>query len=52
MPSLYAVQSHLNALYTNHILRATYAFCNLAHHAEIIPILPTFESEIDRYDTA
>jgi hypothetical protein len=35
-----------------HILRVTYAFYNLTHHAEIVPILPTSESEIDRYATA
>jgi NTE family protein len=52
MRSFYAVQSHLNAVYINNILRATYAFYNLAHHAEIIPILPTFEREIGNFDTA
>jgi hypothetical protein len=45
-------QSHLNAVYINNILRATYAFYNLAHHAEIIPILPVFDKEIGNFETA
>jgi NTE family protein len=47
-----AVQSHLNAIYMNHILRATYAFYNLAHHAEIIPVIPEFDDSISNFDTA
>lgn len=35
----YAFQ--VNSVYTNNLLRANYAFHNLAHHAEIIPVLPT-----------
>ena len=52
MRSFNAVQSHLNAIYINNILRATYSFYNLAHHAEIIPILPVFEKEIGNFDAA
>lgn len=52
MRSFNAVQSHLNAVYINNILRAKYAFHNLAHHAEIIPILPTFERKIGNFDGA
>ena len=51
MRSFNAVQAHLNAVYINNILRATFAFYNLAHHAEIIPILPIFEKEIGNFDT-
>ena len=36
----------------DNILRAKSAFHNLAHHAEILPILPTFKREIGSYDTA
>jgi NTE family protein len=50
MRSFNAVQSHLNAVYINTILRAKYAFYNLAHHAEIIPILPDFERKIGSFD--
>lgn len=51
MRSMDAVQSQLNAIYINNILRATYAFHNLAHHAEIIPLLPDFEKNIGNFDT-
>jgi NTE family protein len=52
MRSFNAVQSHLSAIYINNILRSTYAFYNLAHHAEIIPILPAFDREFGNFDTA
>ena len=32
---------------TNHLLRATYAFYSVAHHAEIIPMLPEFDRPIN-----
>jgi NTE family protein len=52
MRSFNAVQTHLNSIYINNILRATYAFYNLAHHAEIIPILPDLEGLSGNFDTA
>lgn len=51
MRSFNAVQTHLNAVYMNHILRSTYAFYNLAHHAEIISIWPDFDRRISSFDT-
>jgi NTE family protein len=48
--SRYAFQ--LNSVYTNNLLRASYAFHNLAHHAEIIPVLPEFDRPIGLFDTA
>jgi len=45
----YAFQ--LNSIYTNNLLRANFAFHNLAHHAEIIPILPEFEGNVGLFDT-
>jgi len=45
----YAFQ--VNSIYTNNLLRANYSFHNLAHHAEIIPMLPDFEREIRLFDT-
>ena len=42
---------HVNSIYTNNLLRANYAFHSLAHHAEIIPILPEFREHIGLYDT-
>ena len=41
--SMTAVQEQLNSIYMNNILTSTYAFYNLAHHAEIFPILPEFD---------
>lgn len=35
----------------NHLLRSTYAFYSLAHHAELIPILPEFDRPIGLRDT-
>ena len=32
-------------------LRATYAFHNLAHYAEIIPVWPEFDRQISSFDT-
>jgi len=52
MRSFNAVQSHLNAIYINTILQAKFAFYNLAHHAEIIHILPTFDRVIGNFDNA
>ena len=52
MRSFNAVQTHLNAVYINNILQATYSFYNLAHHAEIIPVLPVFDHEIGNFETA
>jgi NTE family protein len=45
----YAFQ--INSIYTNNLLRANYSFHNLAHHAEIIPILPEFDRPIRLFDT-
>jgi NTE family protein len=49
--SMLAVQAQLNSLYMNNILKATYAFHNLAHHAEIITIVPEFEKPLGMFDT-
>ena len=52
MNSYTAVTTHFNSLYMNNILKATFAFYNVAHHAEIVPILPDFEKPIGTFDTA
>jgi NTE family protein len=49
--SFNAVQTHLNSIYINNLLRATYAFYNLAHHAEIIPLWPNFDRNVSTFDT-
>ena len=48
--SMTAVQEQLNSIYMNNILNATYAFYNLAHHAEIFPVIPEFESTVSMFD--
>ncbi len=48
--SMTAVQEQLNNIYMNNILNATYAFYNLAHHAEIFPIMPEFDGPISMFD--
>ena len=45
----YAFQ--VNSIYTNNLLRANFAFHNLAHHAEIITVLPEFNRTIGLFDT-
>jgi NTE family protein len=37
---------------TNNLLRANFAFQNLAHHSELILILPEFEGRVNAFDTA
>lgn len=46
----YAFQ--VNSIYTNNLLRANFSFHNLAHHTEIITVLPEFERRIGLFDTA
>lgn len=45
-----AVTAHFNAIYMNNILRSSFAFHNLAHHAEIVTLLPEFDREIGSFD--
>lgn len=42
---------HITSIYTNNLLRANFAFNNLTHHAEIIPILPEFDRPVRLFDT-
>jgi NTE family protein len=51
MRSYATVTAHFNSIYMNNILRATFAFSNLAHHGELIPILPQFEHPIGTFDS-
>lgn len=41
---------HLQALVVNQLLRAQYAFYNLSHHAEMIPIIPEFDQPVGMRD--
>lgn len=45
-----AVQEQLNSIHMNNILNSTYAFYNLAHHAEIFPIFPEFDEPLSMFD--
>lgn len=42
---------HLSGLIANNLLQASFAFYNLAHHSEIVLVVPKFESEIQMFDT-
>jgi NTE family protein len=42
---------HLSSILSNNLLEATLAFYQQAYHAELIPIIPHFESEIGMFDT-
>jgi len=42
---------HINSVMTNNLFQSNFAFHNLAHYAEIIPIMPEFEQEITLFDT-
>jgi len=48
--SMTAVQEQLNSIYMNNILTSTYAFYNLAHHAEIFPVIPEFDRSLSMFD--
>lgn len=41
---------HLKSMAVNHLYRAQYAFYNLSHHAEIVPIMPDFEQRVGLRD--
>jgi NTE family protein len=48
--SMTAVQEHLNNIYMNNILTSSFAFHNLAHHAEIISIIPDFDESVSMFN--
>jgi len=41
----------ISSLMTNNLLRSRFAFHNLAHHGEVIPIVPQFRERIGLFDT-
>lgn len=43
--------ANVMAISTNHLIRSTFAFYSVAHHAEVIPILPDFGRPIGLRDT-
>lgn len=50
MRSYAAVTAHFNSLYMNNILKSAFAFHNLAHHAEVVTILPELDRPISSFD--
>lgn len=48
--SITAVQEHMTSIYMNNIFKNSFAFNNLAHHSEIFPIIPEFDSAISMFD--
>ena len=42
----------LSSITSNNLLKANYAFHNLAHHHEILPVIPQFRHKIHLFDTA
>ena len=41
----------LTSVMSNNLLRSRFAFNNLAHHAEVIPVLPEFKKAVGIFDT-
>jgi NTE family protein len=42
----------LSSVMTNNLLKANYAFHSLAHHTEVIPVIPEFGERVRLFDTA
>ncbi|WP_149195169.1 patatin-like phospholipase family protein [Luteimonas suaedae] len=51
LDSLVGVATQSMSIAINNLLRSTYAFYSAVHHAEIIPIMPTFDRPIHVGDT-
>ena len=49
--SLMRYNFQISSITSNNLFKTNYAFHNLAHHFEIIPILPEFEQRISLFDT-
>ena len=49
--SLMRYNFQVSSITSNNLLRTNYAFHNLAHHSEILPIMPEFQQRIKLFDT-
>lgn len=49
--SLMRYNFQVSSVTSNNLLKTNYAFHNLAHHSEIIPVLPEFQYRIKLFDT-
>lgn len=52
MPSLLTLARQTTAIATNNLLWSTFAFYSAVHHAEIVPVMPTFDRRIPLADTS
>lgn len=41
----------MSSIMTNNLMRAAFAFHGVAHHSEVIPIVPRFEQRVGLFDT-
>ncbi len=49
--SLFRFSGQISSIMVNRLLKANYAFHSLAHHFEMIPIMPQFDQPIMLFDT-
>src|SRR5262249_51511268 len=50
--SLMSLVSQTSCITMNNLLKSTYSFYSVAHHAEIVPIIPTFDRHIGLRDSS
>jgi NTE family protein len=50
--SLPSLVSQTTFIAMNNLLKSTYSFYSVAHHAEIVPIIPTFDRHVGLRDTS
>jgi NTE family protein len=50
--SLMSLVSQTSCITMNNLLKSSYSFYSMAHHAEIVPIIPTFDRHIGLRDTS
>ena len=49
--SLFRYALQVSSITSNNLLQSNFAFHNLAHHSEILPIIPEFKERIGLFDT-
>lgn len=49
--SLMRYTFQVSSIMSNNLLKSNYAFHSMAHHGEVLPILPTFNQHIGLFDT-
>ena len=49
--SVLGLIGQVTAISMNNLLRSTFAFYNLAHHAEVVPIIPPLDRRVSLADT-